>query len=457
MDKGDVEMLDAEKNVPTSDVLVSNESPVKYENGVKTGKSNAEDKKDDQSDSKGEDLKNARSEAEDQLNSKSQPEAHDNVVLENKPPTIDAGMDDMVSGYVKVIDDEVQNIEKMIYEVNQNGNDLMVDRQEDSQMKTIPTNVITDSFIGKMPEPASPMFPSTANARHYSGEASENICANMADGEDDEGSPEDQAAFIGKLGTFYREKAMELKLPKFYGHSLNCLKLWRSMIKLGGYDRVTGLKLWRQVGDSFNPPKTCTTVSWTFRGFYEKLLLPYERHRTQNGELQLPIAAAPVSWGVDNEGSGYQSSASGRVVRDSAARCRLGWQQQHLLGYGEVAEPIVKDRNANNKPKHAKSLKNSGSLKHQGQNEVEHPMKAAETETSKPYGFNLIQLVAWSLPVSQTNLTIFGVLLPLRRWSPYLLELISFGPMLMSPFMGVFMFMCPLRSKISELTMQKYW
>ncbi|KAH0707691.1 hypothetical protein KY285_012243 [Solanum tuberosum] len=273
MDKGDVEMLDAEKNVPASDVLVSNESPVKYENGVKTGKSNAEDKKDDH-------------------------KAHDNVVLENKPPTIDAGMDYMVSGYVKVINDELQNIEKMIYEVNQNGNDLMVDRQEDSQMKTIPTNVITDSFIGKMPEPASPMFPSTANARHYSGEASENICAMMADGKDDEGSPEDQAAFIGKLGTFYREKAMELKLPKFYGHSLNCLKLWRSVIKLGGYDR----------------------------------------------------------------GSGYQSSASGRVVRDSAARCRLGWQEQHLLGYGEVAEPIVKDRNANNMPKHAKSLKNSGKI-----------------------------------------------------------------------------------------------
>ncbi|KAG5571087.1 hypothetical protein H5410_060853 [Solanum commersonii] len=331
-------MLDAEKNVPASDVLiVSNES---------------------QSDSKGEDLKNARSESEDQLNSKSQPEAHNNVVLEIKPPTIDAGMDDMVSGYVKVIDDEVQNIEKMIYEVNQNGNDLMVDRQEDSQMKTIPTNVITDSSIGKTPESASLMFPGTANAGHHSGEASENIYAMMADSEDDEGSPEDQAAFIGKLGTFYREKAMELKLPKFYGHPLNCLKLWRFVIKLGGYDRVTGWKLWRQVGDSFNPPKTCTTIFWTFRGFYEKLLLPYERHMTQNRDLQLPITAPPISWG----GSGYQISTSRRVVRDSVARCWLGWQEQHLLCYGEVAEPIVKDMNANNIPKRAKSLKNSGKI-----------------------------------------------------------------------------------------------
>ncbi|KAK6773924.1 hypothetical protein RDI58_029163 [Solanum bulbocastanum] len=89
-DKGDVEIVDAEENVPASDALVSNEPPVKYENGVKTGKSNIEDKTHDQSDSKGEDSKNARSETEYQLNSKSQLEAHDNVVLEKKTPTIDA-------------------------------------------------------------------------------------------------------------------------------------------------------------------------------------------------------------------------------------------------------------------------------------------------------------------------------------------------------------------------------
>ncbi|AQK60356.1 hypothetical protein ZEAMMB73_Zm00001d044057 [Zea mays] len=33
---------------------------------------------------------------------------------------------------------------------------------------------------------------------------------------------------------------------------------------------VTSCKLWHQVGESFKPPKTCTTVSWTFYNFYEK-------------------------------------------------------------------------------------------------------------------------------------------------------------------------------------------
>ncbi|CAI9758058.1 unnamed protein product [Fraxinus pennsylvanica] len=96
--------------------------------------------------------------------------------------------------------------------------------------------------------------------------------AKMAEGDD--GAPEDQTIFMKALKNFHREKGMDFKPPKFYGHPLNCLKLWRAVIQLGGYDRITGSKLWRQVGESFHPPKTCTTVSWTFRIFYEKATLP---------------------------------------------------------------------------------------------------------------------------------------------------------------------------------------
>uniref|UniRef100_A0A7N0T077 ARID domain-containing protein n=2 Tax=Kalanchoe fedtschenkoi TaxID=63787 RepID=A0A7N0T077_KALFE len=87
-----------------------------------------------------------------------------------------------------------------------------------------------------------------------------------------ESATEDETIlFMRELGSFYRERGLEFKPPKFYGEPLDCLKLWRAVIQLGGYDRVTGAKLWRQVGESFNPPKTCTTVSWTFRIFYEKV------------------------------------------------------------------------------------------------------------------------------------------------------------------------------------------
>ncbi|KAL3830558.1 hypothetical protein ACJIZ3_019360 [Penstemon smallii] len=196
----------------------------------------------------------------------------------------------------------------------------------------------------------------------------------MAEGDD--GTPEDQATFMKELESFYRGRAMDFKPPKFYGQPLNCLKLWRAVIRLGGYDRVTGSKLWRQVGESFHPPKTCTTVSWTFRIFYEKSLLEFERNKTQSGELQLPIATIPEASGVDNEGSGYHGSGLGRARRDSAARAMQGWHVQRLFGNDE-------DKDLNSVPKREKNLKSIGSLKQKRPNEVENSIKCARTETSK--------------------------------------------------------------------------
>ncbi|KAK1416522.1 hypothetical protein QVD17_32313 [Tagetes erecta] len=193
------------------------------------------------------------------------------------------------------------------------------------------------------------------------------------------GTEEDQEAFMKEVDTIYKEKGLEFKPPKFYGHPLNCLKLWRSVVKLGGYDRVTGSKLWRQVGESFHPPKTCTTVSWTFRQFYEKALLEYERHKIQIGELEFPLSTtfpeAPI---VEHEANGHQTpgSGSGRARRDAAARAMQGWHAQRLLGFGE-------EKNANNSQKREKSLKSIGSIKQKRPSEAEHSVKALRTETSR--------------------------------------------------------------------------
>lgn len=314
---------------------------------------------------------------------------------------------------------EVHQAENSIKDVHQNGNDMMVDEQKKVEHKTDTACVVADrddrsnelseskddvknTAIANMPEPATPNLSvkcDSAKTGQHTREASNKIFdeSKMADddGDDDDwnddGSPEDQAVFMRELESFYRERAMDFKPPRFYGHPLNCLKLWRSVIRLGGYDRVTGSKLWRQVGESFNPPKTCTTVSWTFRIFYEKALLEYERHKTQSGKLQLPIAALPEA-GVDNEGNGNQTPGSGRARRDAAARAMQGWHEQRLLGSGEVGEPIVKDKNANNTPKREKNFKSIGSIKHKRPNEVEHPSKVARTETSKQLVTTVVDL-----------------------------------------------------------------
>ncbi|KAJ0255960.1 AT-rich interactive domain-containing protein 6 [Hirschfeldia incana] len=180
---------------------------------------------------------------------------------------------------------------------------------------------------------------------------------------DEAGTPEDQSAFIKEVEAYNKEHFLDFKAPKFYGQPLNCLKLWRAVIKLGGYDVVTTSKLWRQVGESFNPPKTCTTVSWTFRIFYEKSLLEYEKHLRQNGELNLPGLALPPPAGLEKEAVSHQGSGSGRARRDAAARAMQGWHSQRLLESGDVTEPIVKDKGVSSTPKQ-KNLKNIGVQKH---------------------------------------------------------------------------------------------
>ncbi|KAL0885355.1 hypothetical protein Bca101_009337 [Brassica carinata] len=191
------------------------------------------------------------------------------------------------------------------------------------------------------------------------------------------GTEEDQSAFTKELYQFFRERNMDFKPPKFYGEGLNCLKLWRAVIRLGGYDKVTGFKLWRQVGESFRPPKTCTTVSWTFRGFYEKTLLEYERQKVIAGELQIPLAIEPEPMNIDNQASG-----SCRARRDAAARAMQGWHSQN--GNSEVNDSAIQDNNLVLHQKRQKSMGTSpGLLKRKRLTSTEHVAKHA-IQVSRP-------------------------------------------------------------------------
>ncbi|CAL9087789.1 unnamed protein product [Musa textilis] len=195
---------------------------------------------------------------------------------------------------------------------------------------------------------------------------------------DDSGTEEEQVAFMKELENFYRERSMEFKPPKFYGEALNCLKLWRTVTRLGGYDQVTACKLWRQVGESFKPPKTCTTISWSFRIFFEKALLEYEKHKIQTGELKFSMANLTGSMSVDNQVGGNQGSGSGRARRDAAARAMQGWHAQRLLN-GEVGDPIIKDKNS-------LSFMKRGTLKKRKAPTLEDAVKVAKTDPVKRQG-----------------------------------------------------------------------
>ncbi|KAJ6921118.1 AT-rich interactive domain-containing protein 6 isoform X2 [Populus alba x Populus x berolinensis] len=163
------------------------------------------------------------------------------------------------------------------------------------------------SSVQNQPQTATP---STQIKELDSAAKSKNVWTDIKTGETDvAGTLEEQAAFMKDLEIFYKQNIMDFKPPKFYGEPLNCLKLWRSVIKLGGYEvvastavvkhngfvlqmltcvdnlfshslpgtmLVTANKLWRQVGESFHPPK-------------------------ETGELQLPSPPLHQATSVEKE------------------------------------------------------------------------------------------------------------------------------------------------------------
>ncbi|KAF5943150.1 hypothetical protein HYC85_020792 [Camellia sinensis] len=287
---------------------------------------------------------------------------------------------------------------------------IAVAAEVDTGLKKVPEN----KSAGPDTRPANQLEPVTPNslvkcshakAEDDTRETSKNGLNESKMAEDDEsGTAEDQAAFMKELESFYRERAMEFKPPRFYGQPLNCLKLWRAVTKLGGYDRVTGSKLWRQVGESFHPPKTCTTVSWTFRIFYEKALLEYERQKSQSGELQLAVAALPEPLSVENEdltifdpilrsdpiNTSNDPTQMVPKLKDQAGQegmlqlvpCRVGMFSVFLVMVKSVSL-LLRTRTSIICRSVKKVSKASVQLKTRDQQSWSIPVKAARTETAK--------------------------------------------------------------------------
>lgn len=165
----------------------------------------------------------------------------------------------------------------------------------------------------------------------------------------DPGTPEEQAQFSRDLERFFASRRMDYRPPKFYGENLNLLKLWRTVIRLGAYNYVTVNKLWRQVGESFNPPKKCTTVSWSFRIFYEKSLLEYERYMLRGTGYtsgQRSCEHLDTAEGSTGAVQSEPSQPSGRARRDAALRAMQGWHSQKLLENEDIEPAITKERSS---------------------------------------------------------------------------------------------------------------
>ncbi|CAI0427076.1 unnamed protein product, partial [Linum tenue] len=203
------------------------------------------------------------------------------------------------------------------------------------------------------------------------------------------GTEEEQLEFMKEVEMFYRDNHLEFKAPKFYKEELNLLKLWRAVVKLGGYEQVTSCKLWRQVGESFRPPN----------GFLSKIVLESAffssfRHCLNMRSIKCVMVnfLSLMVYQLRQQGpkTSLQSSGSlgglvpGRAPRrDAAARAMQGWHSQRLLGNGEVSQPVIKDKTLNSIPKADKPLKTNGLLKRKKLSSAERAISASPLKTMR--------------------------------------------------------------------------
>ncbi|CAI0427077.1 unnamed protein product, partial [Linum tenue] len=186
------------------------------------------------------------------------------------------------------------------------------------------------------------------------------------------GTEEEQLEFMKEVEMFYRDNHLEFKAPKFYKEELNLLKLWRAVVKLGGYEQVTSCKLWRQVGESFRPPKHCLNMRSIKCVMVNFLSLMVYQLRQQGPKTSLQSSGS------------LGGLVPGRAPRrDAAARAMQGWHSQRLLGNGEVSQPVIKDKTLNSIPKADKPLKTNGLLKRKKLSSAERAISASPLKTMR--------------------------------------------------------------------------
>ncbi|CAO3639456.1 unnamed protein product [Cunninghamella echinulata] len=91
-------------------------------------------------------------------------------------------------------------------------------------------------------------------------------------------STEEYNNFIQQLSQFHEKKGTVLQPEQVLGGKrLNLLVIYNSVIEAGGYEKVTNNCGWKQIGEPFRFPPTCTNSAYVLKAVYTKYLLGWEQ------------------------------------------------------------------------------------------------------------------------------------------------------------------------------------
>ena len=96
--------------------------------------------------------------------------------------------------------------------------------------------------------------------------------------------------FLEELTKYYNRQGKDsFKYPIVSGKNLDLYKLYKEVIKRGGYQVVFDNKQWKDVVGTLGLPSTCTSASFTVKRHYKKYLLSYE-HAFNKTSLEAKVS-----------------------------------------------------------------------------------------------------------------------------------------------------------------------
>ncbi|XP_071442332.1 AT-rich interactive domain-containing protein 5B-like [Hetaerina americana] len=114
---------------------------------------------------------------------------------------------------------------------------------------------------------------------------------------------EEERRFLSHLHTFMKHRGSPIeRLPHLGFKKIDLYEFYGKVQSSGGYEKVTGRKLWKHIYDELGGHQGNTSAATCTRRHYERLLLPYERK--QRGQEDKPPPAMHRRHGKVPGGSG---------------------------------------------------------------------------------------------------------------------------------------------------------
>ncbi|XP_053360004.1 AT-rich interactive domain-containing protein 5A [Clarias gariepinus] len=126
-------------------------------------------------------------------------------------------------------------------------------------------------------------------------------------------SDSEERTFVMNLYQFMKERGTPIeRIPHLGFKQINLWKIYNAVELLGGYESVTTRRLWKNVYDELGGSPGSTSAATCTRRHYERLVLPYERHRRGEEDKPLPPSKPRKQYKRSEESKGKPESKKRR-------------------------------------------------------------------------------------------------------------------------------------------------